>query len=158
MGEDLDDTRDVRVIDVQMRDQAHAGQIADAGTDARLGQKLIEFAQMIARHLDENHVGMAGFDLYRPDFTQTSGKALRARVILGESLDMMVERVQSGRSQHSALAHAAAKHLAPTPGRGDQGFRAKQDRSNRCTKAFGQAYGDRVERRSEFVRRDAAGD
>ena len=47
-------------------------------------------------------------------------------VVLGEPLDVVVERVQAGGREDPRLAHRAAEHLLAAPGLVDQGLRAGQ--------------------------------
>ena len=51
---------------------------------------------------------------------QTDAFVREARVVVGESCDVMVERVQTCGGEDARLAHAAAEHLAPPARTGDQ--------------------------------------
>ena len=42
------------------------------------------------------------------------------RVVVGETLDVVIQRVQASRRQHTGLTHAAAQHLAPAVRHVDQ--------------------------------------
>ena len=96
----------------------------------------IEFTQAFGRHIDENHIGMAGLHLNRLDSAQPGGKRLRPDMIFGEARDMMIKRMQAGRGEHSRLAHAATQHLAPALAAFDQGFAAEQDGAHRRTQSL----------------------
>ena len=47
---------------------------------------------------------------------QARREPARVRVVVGEPLDVVLERVQPGGGEHAGLAHAAAEHLAEAVG------------------------------------------
>ena len=66
------------------------------------------------------------------------------RVVVGEPVDVVVERVQPGRGEHPGLAHAAAEPLAPHPRLGDRVGGADHQRADRRAEPLGQADGQHV--------------
>jgi hypothetical protein len=66
-------------------------------------------------------------------------------VVLGQPLDVVVQRVETRRRQDAHLAHAAAEPLADQPGLGDALPGADHERADRRTQALGEADRQRVE-------------
>ena len=62
-------------------------------------------------------------------------KPLRAGVVVGEPLDVVVERVEARGSEDADLAHSAAVALAPHAGRGDAARRCRRAPSRRERRA-----------------------
>ena len=83
------------------------------------------------------------------------GEAGRQRVVVGEAVDVVVERVQRRRGDDAGLAHAAADHLAPAVRAGDERARADQRRADRRAEALREADRDLIERRRDRARRRA---
>jgi hypothetical protein len=73
------------------------------------------------------------------------GQAARQPVVVGQAVDMVVQRVTAGGRQHAGLAHAAARHLADAVGAGDQFARAAQGRTDRRAQALAEAHRHAVE-------------
>ena len=73
---------------------------------------------------DEDHVGVRTLRLDFIDFRKTLDERARVLVILGQALDVVLERVDPGSRQHACLTHPAAEHLAPAARRRDQLTRA----------------------------------
>ena len=69
---------------------------------------------MTRRDLEDDDVGvdLVRIDAHARDARQPGGEAARVRVIVGEPVAVVLERVQRGGAQDADLAHAAAQHLA----------------------------------------------
>ena len=83
---------------------------------------------------------------------------LRARVVLGEAVDMMVERVQAGRGQNADLAHAAAPALARAARLLDDLGVAHQNGADGAAQPFREAHHDGVGARRPLGQRHTTGD
>ena len=62
----------------------------------------------------------------RVEIVQGRAPAVRRAMVLREALDVMIQRVNSGRSEHAGLSHAAAEHLAPASRAADELDRSAQ--------------------------------
>ena len=102
---------DARGVDVEV---GHEAQAVEAGGEhaARL-QVLDQAGGAVACDVDEDHVGLRRLDRQPGQPAQPLGEPRAQRVVVGQALDVVVERVQRRRGQHAGLAHAAAEHLAP---------------------------------------------
>ena len=76
---------------------------------------------------------------------QTVGQHTRVLVVLGQPLDVVVERVEASGRQHSGLPHRPAQHLLPAPGLLDQLARAAQHRAHRRSEPLGEVEPGGVE-------------
>ena len=94
----------------------------------------------------------------RPSPRETVGQPARVAVIVGQPLDVMLERVEAGGGEDAGLAHAAAEHLADAVHAVDELRRAADQRADRRAEALRQAERDGVEPLHPARRRDAAGD
>ncbi len=74
----------------------------------------------IRRDIDENDVVSAGTDTRRPAVRKPLRERLGIRVVVGEPLDVVLERVKARRSENPGLPQTAAQHLAQAPRFGDQ--------------------------------------
>ena len=70
---------------------------------------------------------------------------------------MVIERMQSRRSQDAGLTQPAAADLAPSPRRIDQRRAAREHRSRRRPQALRQAHGHAVEMAGDLARGDVEG-
>src|SRR5919201_4220106 len=68
-----------------------------------------------------------------------------------ESLDVVLERVQSGGRDDARLAHRAAKDLARAPRTRDELATAKQYRARRCAESLGEAARHRIEAGAQLL-------
>src|SRR5262249_55670488 len=73
------------------------------------------------------------------------GENLGVLVIVGQALDVVVERVGTNRGDDAGLPHAAAEELACPASLRDDGFRPGQGRADRGAEALAEADRDRVE-------------
>ena len=99
-----------------MRD--HAQTCRGAQFDPALGGKCLERFSVVA-HLHINHIGLHLLDA-ETGATHAFGEKLRVGVILGQTLDVVIQRIQPRRRQQSGLTHAAADHFAQAPSLADQ--------------------------------------
>ena len=73
-------------------------------------------------------------------------------MILLQTMDMVLQGIDTGCCEITRLPHATAKHLAYTPGFPDKFLRAQHEAANRTTKAFAQANGNAVKKLSVDLR------
>src|SRR5207302_7921593 len=73
-----------------------------------------------------------------------SGQPARTRMIVGETLDVMVECVQRSRGEDSGLPQRAAQQVLALPRALDERGRAGEDRAGRAAEALREADGDGV--------------
>src|SRR5690606_15960506 len=77
-------------------------------------------------HVDEDDVGFSRAHAQPLDAAQPLGQALRVGVVLGQAIDVVIQRVQCAGRQQTRLAQATAGHLADAPRALDQLARAAQ--------------------------------
>ena len=66
-----------------------------------------------------------------------SGQALRIIVVVLQSSDMVIERIDAGRGEDAGLPHGAAVHAAKPSGFIDQcGIVREEQRAGGCSQAF----------------------
>ena len=115
--------------------------------DALLGQTFDQISGCPSSSIDEDHVGLNGLQIHRKTLHGVDG--LRqfegSYVVVGQALDVVVERVESGSGEDACLPHAAAEHLAPAVGFIDRRSVRNQQGSNGCAQSFGEADCDAVE-------------
>ncbi len=106
----------------------------------------------------EHHVGRLRLHPDLVDLRETVREMLCVRVVFGEPLDVVFERIEARRREHAGLAHAAAQHLARAARAFDERLAAHEHRSDRRPQSFRKADRDRIERcaerRHRFARRD----
>ena len=90
-----------------------------------------------------------------PAAASPSAERARAGVVVGETLDVVVERVDAGRGDDPRLAHRAAEEVLLAPGALDELLGACQERSERAAEPLRQAERDGVEAGGDLGRRDA---
>ena len=104
----------------------------------------------ITTEIDEDHVGMDPRDRDAFDPVEYLADRDRHRMVVHESIAVVVERVDSRGRQNTSLTHSATEHLAPTAGARDQLGGSHEHTPDRRTQALGQADRDRIERCSEL--------
>ena len=77
------------------------------------------------------------------------GERARPRVILGEPLDVVVERVQPRSRDDAGLAHGAAEQVLLPPRAGHELARTREQRTERATEPLREAQRHRVEARGD---------
>ncbi len=107
--------------------------------------------------LDEVGLDAVGVDR-KPGLGEAARKPLRPRVVVGQAVDVVVERVDTGRRDDPGLAHRAAEEvLQPTRVAHHLGVAGK-DRAERAAEPLREAERDGVEPRSDLGRLDAERD
>src|SRR5262245_44496602 len=96
----------------------------------------------LGRHVEDDDVG-----LYRRDIehdaragTETARDPRGVVVVLRETLDIVIERVQTSRGEDTDLAHRAAQHAAVANGPIDELARTGEQRAPRGTQPLGQRH------------------
>jgi len=75
---------------------------------------------------------------------EESGQDSRASVIVGQSIDHLIERDQSGGREEPSLTHRSSESLSFNPGAFHQSSRTGEERADRRTETFGQTRHDVV--------------
>ena len=110
-------------------------------------------------HREDDDVGLhgGGIELDAGQRGEALGQPPGARVVVGQALDVVVERVEAGGGDDARLAHGAAQHLLPAPRLLDEGRRAGQARADRGAEALGEVQPRAVEAARPVGGIDAAG-
>ena len=142
-----------------MRDRAHHGRMDRRGQpDARPGAarapRSVERPSCAGVDLDEVRLDLIEVD-GNTCFVERLGERARARVVLGEPFDVVVERVDAGGRDDARLPHRSAEQVLLPPGALDQLVRAGEQRSERAPEPLREAERHRVEARRRSRRRDA---
>ena len=74
-------------------------------------------------------------------------------MIVGETVDVMVERVDAGRRANAGLPHRSAEALFPAPDVIDEGARSRDDAADRRAEAFREIDPGRIPTRGHVARR-----
>ncbi len=125
-----------RCVTARTRRGAHR-----AHADAPLGQRGDQRRRVV--DLEEHEVRLGLGDVHHP--AQRLEQGAGVRVVLGQPLDVVVERVQAGGGEDAGLAHRAAPHLLVAPGAADQLLRPGEDRADRRAEALGEVEPRAVE-------------
>jgi len=81
---------------------------------------------------------------------QSGGEACGVSMILGQSGDVVLERVESGGGEDAGLPHAAPQDLARSFRFRDEVGSSEQHGARRRAQALGQAHRHRIETRAEI--------
>ena len=105
--------------------------------------------QLVARHagavgVEEDQVGVGFLHHHARDLPQAAGQRLGVGVVLGQAIDVVVERVEAGGGADAGLAHRAAEALLPAPGVADELRAAAQHGAERRAEALGEVEPDGV--------------
>ena len=134
-----------------MGDKTQADQ--PGGQHAMLRQLRQQGGSMTPCDIDKHDVGLRRAHRQGVNARQALGQPLRQRMVLRQTLDVVIERVRRRGCQHARLAHATAQHLAPAQRAGDQGARAAQRRADRRAQPLAEAHRDAVEIAGDVSRR-----
>src|SRR6266545_4368237 len=111
LGDELDRAVDLVVADAQMRHGAEHAEVGDREPDPDVPEPLqrvrLGETERLEAHLNEVGLDRRGIDGHAA-FVQPLRQPSRAGVVVGEPLDVVVERVEPGRSDNPRLAHGAA--------------------------------------------------
>ena len=98
-----------------------------------------------------------GVDAHAWHLGQALGQQAGILVVLRQPVDHRLQGNDTGRGDHSHLAHAASQHLACLPGARDEVGGAADQRAHRRRQALREAEGDGVHRPCKLRRRHAQG-
>ena len=103
-----------------------------------------------AAHVEDHDVGLdpVGVDRDAGQLRQPARQTPRALVVLGQAVDVVLQRVDPGGRDDARLAHRAAEALLEDPGLLDERARARQHGADRRAEALGQVEPHAVERRA----------
>ena len=86
--------------------------------------------------LEEHQIGLGLLHLDAVDLRQAARQRPRIGVIVGEAVDVMVERVDAGRGADAGLPHRSAEPLLPAPDVVDESARAGNHAADRRAEAL----------------------
>ena len=123
--------------DVEMGAGANAA-VHHGEQDAALAQGLDHFVagDASAVRLEEHQIGLGLLHLDAVDLRQPARQRPRIGVIVGEAVDVMVERVDAGGRSNAGLPHRPAEALLPAPDVVDEGARTRNHAADRRAEAF----------------------
>ena len=104
---------------------------------------------------EHDEVGADGVGIDRPGPPRGDrfGDHVRALVVLGEPVDVLAERDETGRGEHAGLAHRAAESLALAAGALDHLARPGEQRADRARPSPSTGSTSPSSRRSAYARR-----
>ena len=137
LAHDADRLLDHRSADVEMRAGANAA-VHHREQNAALAQGLdhLVAGDAGAVRLEEHQIGLGLLHLDAVDLRQPARQRARIGVIVGEAVDVMVERVDAGRGANAGLPHRSAEALFPAPDVVDEGARTRNHAADRRAEAF----------------------
>ena len=110
-------------------------------------------------HVDEDEVRLHLLEVDRQArLGETLSEPTRAGVVLGEAVDVVLERVDTSRGDDPRLAHRAAEEVLHSPCLGHPLPRPSDERAQRAAQSLGEAEGHSVELSPEVGRSQAGGD
>ena len=81
--------------------------------------------------IDKHNIGLRRFDRQAFNPLQALGQTRCQRVVIGQPLDMVLQRMQGRSGQHAGLAHAAAQHFTNAVRPANKFPTTAQSRTNR---------------------------
>src|SRR6267378_2394207 len=150
---------DPRGVDVQMRDRPDRVRPERTHADA-VGEQVLHGLRRVRGRLEEHDVGLdaRGIQANAGQPREPLGQPPRVGVIVGQTLDVMPERVDAARGDDAGLAHGAAHLLLAAPRLVDERARAGHGRADRRAEALGEIDPRRVERLRVVAGGHTAGD
>lgn len=131
---------DVGLADIEMADCPHALRAFVEHSDADRIEPSAEFGRGAQRriNLEIDKVGLDRAKIARQTRNAIDGfgEATGIGMILSQSFDVMIERVQRRPREQAALPHRAAEHFAKAPGSRDGGGVSGQRAPDRAAEAF----------------------
>ena len=122
-------------LDVEVRDRPDRPRPERAHLHAGVEQRRDQRGRVLDLEHDDVRRDGRGIELDPGHAREPAGELTRQRVIVGEPLDVVVERVQRAGGDDPRLAHRAAPHLLVAPRLVDQRPRARQARADRRARA-----------------------
>jgi hypothetical protein len=89
-----------------------------------------------AIRLEEHQIGLGLLHLDAIDLRQPPCQRAGVGMIVGEAVDVMVERRDAGRGANAGLPHRSAEALFPAPDVIDEGVRSRDNAADRRAEAF----------------------
>src|SRR3990167_7237416 len=89
--------------------------------------------------VDEDNIRVGRHHPQARQRSQSVGQQAGIGMVVGQAMNVMVQRMQRSGRQHTRLAQPAAQHLAVAVGAGNQLSRADQRRAHRCAQALAEA-------------------
>src|SRR2546421_5427396 len=150
---------DPRGVDIQMRDRPDRVRAERAHADA-VGEQVLHGLRRVRGRLEEHDVGLdaRGIQAHAGQPREPVGQPTRVGVIVGQTLDVMPERVDAAGGDDAGLAHGAAHLLLAAPRLVDECARAGHGRADGRAEALGEIDPRRVERRRVVTGGHTAGD
>ena len=121
------------------------------------GNELVAGHPGIGR-IEEHQIGLRLLHLHAGDLRQAACQRSRVGVIVGQSRDVMIQRVDAGRRADAGLAHRAAEALFPAPDLIDEVARSGQHRANWRPQSLAEIDPHRVPSGRHVACADAGGD
>ena len=110
-----------------------------------------------AAHVEEEDVGLAGFDRNPVDLRQSIGQQRGVGVVFGKPIPMAVERMEAGGGKDARLPHGPAHALLPAPCLVDEGGRAGKHSAHGAAEPLAQVDPGAVEAGAVIGRGGAGG-
>ena len=107
---------------------------------------------------EENEVGFGLLHLDAGNLRQSLRQRAGIGVVVGEPVDMVIERVDAGGGADAGLAHRAAEALLPAPDVVDEIVRACDHRADRSAQPLREIDPGRIPSLGHIARADAGGD
>src|SRR5438552_2537546 len=150
---------DPRGIDVQMGDRPDRVRPERAHAHA-VGEQVLHGLRRVRGRLEEHDVGLdaRGIEASAGQPREPVGQPPRVDVIVGQTLDVMPERVDAAGGDDAGLAHGTAHLLLAAPRLVDERARAGHGRADGRAEALGEIDPRRVERRRVVAGGHTAGD
>ena len=109
-----------------------------AGEDAacpQFGDHAIS-ADARCRRIEEDQVRLGLIDGDAGNLREAAGERAGIGMIVGEPVDMMIERVEAGSGANTALTHRASETLFPAPDFINERIRSGDHSPDRCAEAL----------------------
>jgi hypothetical protein len=143
---------------VQMGHGPQAGGTGLRDSDTALHKHFLELGsrQPCVSDVEKDEVGLDRFHVNSVGIAQALSQDLGIVVVLGKTLDVVLEGVECSDCDDTCLPHGSAKLMLPAPGPLDELLGASQRRPDRSTQALAEIDPDRIHVRCVLVGRDAS--
>src|ERR671910_2203060 len=151
---------DLLLRDVEMRDRAQDRRVdRRRERDTLLGQSRHGLLLRERGNVELDEIRLDPVQVDRePRLRETQGEPLRAAVVVGEAVDVVVECIDAGCSDDPGLAHRAAEEMLEPPRVAHHPALPGQNRAQRAAEPFREAQRDSVEARPDLGGLDAERD